>query len=140
MESQEIVKAVHYDNSDFLLQPNIKNPERLIYNNIFPFRKIPTEKDMETQKTYITISLGRFNLAKSTKTGIVRFNVFSHQDLLRTDHGFVRTDFIIGKIDELVNSTRGLGIGKVEFDSMDELYVNNDYLGMHIAYRLYEWN
>lgn len=87
------------------------------------------------------MSVRKYNLVNNCfKSGIVYLNVINHIDLIRTDHGFLRYDYIISEIDELMNQQRGIGLGKLEFQEMDELYVNEKYMGMYIAYRFSEFN
>lgn len=139
LESKNICKALWYNVSDFFDQPDIDDPSKLVYKKIFPYNFIP-ETNSE-QSTYITMGFGKFKLVgASFKSGLVRFRIFAHVDLHRTDYGLLRCDFIAGEIDKLINNERGIGIGKPQFHNMDELYVNNSYNGLIIDYKLYEWN
>ncbi|PYY28357.1 hypothetical protein [Paenibacillus illinoisensis] len=138
MSSQDILKALVYNDSNFLDNETV-DASSVMYSHIFPYRFIP--KTSETKKTYITISLGRYrNVEGSFKSGIVKFNVFTHQDLFQTDYGILRTDYIIMKLDEMFNQTKIMGIGKAEFYDMDELSVNTDYHGSYVAYKTYDFN
>ncbi|OPH47743.1 hypothetical protein BC351_10550 [Paenibacillus ferrarius] len=139
IESEELVKAVGYNESNFLEQPIITDPSSLIYENIYPYRFVP---DLNThQKTFITLSFRGYKPVDGYyKSGLVYFNVITHKDLIKTDYGALRYDFIIQKIDELMNNTRGLGIGNTQFHSMDELYIDEKYMGMFIAYKLLDFS
>lgn len=141
IESPQIVKALYYTDANFLDKPDLEKPEKLIYNNIFPFRRIPDDNDLKTRKTYLTLSFRDYRPVKTAfKSGLIYISVFTHQDLFRTDYGFLRTDFIINKIDEILNNNRAVGIGKTSFYYMDEYYINSTYSGLTIGYKLYEWN
>ncbi|MGV2885483.1 hypothetical protein [Paenibacillus taichungensis] len=138
LSSSEILKAVAHNETNFL---DLKEPDAdsIVYNRIFPHRFIP--KTSEEKKTYITISLGNFRPSGSSfKGGVVTFTVLTHQDLFRTDYGCLRVDYIIQKISELFNQTRGLGIGKAEFIDSDEVSLNTDYHGMYIKYKVVDFN
>lgn len=139
LSNQDICKAVKYPVRDFLDQPDVENPFDLIYDNIFPHFFIP--ETVKEEKTFITLSFRRYRPVKSAyKSGLLFINVFTHQNLYRTNYGFLRTDFIISEIDKLVNSKEGIGVGKPEFYDMDEMYINNLYSGLSIGYKLYEFN
>ncbi|WP_336764967.1 hypothetical protein [Paenibacillus sp. USHLN196] len=138
LSDTNILKAVVHNDTSFL-DKDIPNVEDVVYKHIYPHRFIP--KTSDEKKTYVTISFGKFQpVGTSFKSGFVTFNVISHQDLFRTDYGCMRVDFIIQKIDELMNQTRGMGIGKVEFSNSDEISLNTDYHGMYITYKLYDSN
>lgn len=139
VESQGLCKALRYTESNFLDMPDVTNPTELIYNKIYPYRFVP-DTSVEVS-TFVTISFRKYRPVKASfKSGFIYFNVFAHKNIHRTDYGFLRCDYIISEIDYLFNTQSGFGIGKTEFYDMDELYVNTDYHGMYIAYRLYEFN
>jgi hypothetical protein len=140
LSSQGICKALKYDKPNFLDQPDIIDPSDLIMNKIFPFYRVPdSEKDVST---YILLSFRNYQLVKSAyKSGIISISAITHKDLAITDYGFLRYDYIISEIDKLVNGKLGLGIGRLKFEKMDEvLFVNTDYIGSYIAYKLWEFN
>ena len=137
LNSKELCKALHYTNPNFLDQPDIEDPCELIYKNIYPYRFIPQVND--TRSTYITLSFGSYKpVGTHFKTGIISFHAFTHLDLIRTDYDKLRYDFLIAEIDKLMNQQRGIGIGKMQFHEADELLVNENYVGMYVAYKLYE--
>lgn len=137
---QGICKALKYNEPNFLDQPDIIDPSELIYDKIFPFYRVPDPN--EQASSYLLLSFRNYSLTKSGKfkTGNIRIYSIMHKSLVITDYGFLRYDYIISEIDKLMNSERGLGIGKLEFHHMDEALINNDYLGAYISYKPYEWN
>lgn len=138
LSSNEIMKALKYNEPDFLDQPDFDNTT-MLYSSLFPHRFIPGTSDKK--KTYITISFGKYRPIKNSfKSGLITFSVFAHQDLFRTDYGSLRTDFIITKLDEIFNEAEGLGVGKAEFYDMDALSVNADYHGAYISYQVCDFN
>jgi len=141
LSSQGICKALKYTSSNFLDQPDIVDPSELIMDKIYPYYRIP-ETSSEAS-SYILFSFRNYRLTKGGnkfKSGLIQIFAITHKSLITTDYGFLRYDYIISEIDKLMNDVRGIGIGKLEFDKMDEIYINNDYLGSYIAYKPYEWN
>lgn len=140
VSNQNLCKAIYYSNSGFLDQPDIHDTSILVYENVYPFSKIP-EISNDT-KTYITMSFGRYRQIDGGyfKSGIIYINVLVHKNNMQTDYGYLRTDYIVSAIDSLVQGDRGIGIGKVEFYEMNEFVANKDYLGVTIGYKLVEFN
>ncbi|MCP1185088.1 hypothetical protein [Paenibacillus sp. 1781tsa1] len=138
LSSNEIMKALKYNELNFLEQPDFDNAS-LLYSSLFPHRFIPGTSDQK--KTYITISFGKYRPTKTSfKSGLITFSVFTHQDLFRTAYGCLRTDYIITKLDEIFNEAEGLGVGKAEFYDMDALSMNPDYHGSYISYKVCDFN
>ena len=140
MLNDDISKALYYNQSNFLDQPSLEDPiDILRYKQVFPYRKVP--KVEEEMKTYITLRLGNFKpVGNKFKSGLITFYVFTHVDLMPTSYGFLRVDHIINKIDEVFNETRDFGIGKLEFDNMDEFDINESYTGTWIRYKVTDFN
>ncbi|MFI2856799.1 hypothetical protein ACH6EH_06635 [Paenibacillus sp. JSM ZJ436] len=140
-DSPELCKALYYTESNFLDMPDIEDPSILFYENIFPFARVP--ELAQEGKSYITMSFRDFRPTRTNhrfKSGLIQINAFTHNRLVRTDHGVLRFDLMMHEIDKLMNEKRGLGIGKTEFYKMDEYYVNEHYMGQYIAYKIYESN
>ena len=138
-DSTDLCKALYYNEPNFLDQPDIDDTGELFYNNIFPFSRIP--ELAKEGKSYLTMAFKDYRKVNNGfKSGFIYLHTFTHVNLIRTDHGFLRYDFIISEIDKLMNDQRGIGIGKAEFYKMDEYYVNEQYMGMYVAYKLWEFN
>jgi len=139
ISDMDLCKAVYYNNQNFLDQDDF-DTSLLIYNNIFPFRFIPDAA--QTQKTFITLTFGRITASSSTiKSERFCLNVFTHRDLFRTDYNATRVDFIINKIDQLMNRKRSLlGLGQLEFGYLDDIVVNDMFQGSTICYLPKEFN
>lgn len=137
--SQEICKALYYNDTNFLDQPDISNPPSLAYDYIYPYRFIPDETQTDV-KNYITLSFRSYRDAGVYfKSGKIYINVLNHVQTIKTDYGWLRYDYLIHNIDLLMNSTLGIGIGKAEFYDADEFYVNKNYVGMYVAYKIVEF-
>jgi hypothetical protein len=128
---------MYYRDTDFLEKPDISINE-VFYNNLYPYNFIPQEEDNSTNaKTYVTFNTARIRPVKGDKfrSSSLVIRVFTHRDLFRTDYGALRVDYLVSEIDELMSNSRGIGIGKLEFDGIDEFYVNNSYTGYLMIYR-----
>jgi len=132
IQNDNIVKAVGNVNSNFLDTASISNPRELLFENIYPFLYVP---DTETeQKCYITMKFKFQRDSNVYKLGKVCFYVFAHQDILKTDYPWLRTDYIINQIDDTFNETRDLGIGEVQFGSMEDMKFSNTHSGSYVEY------
>lgn len=142
VDNQNICKAAYYPDPDFLSMPDIF-PEDVLYANIFPYHFVPhPEESMETKQTYVSLSMKDFGKAGSVyfTAGHISVSVIAHNDLLATEYGFTRTDYVIAAIDEMLNGERGIGIGKLEFAEMNEIIVNDYYQGSYLNYRVLDFN
>lgn len=139
LSDMDLCKAVYYNEQNFLEQENIDDTGVLVYENIFPYRFIP---DTQTEmKTFITLTFGRVEgMNNSFKIGKFHFNVFTHRDLFKTDYGSTRVDYIVSKIDKMFNYKNTLGIGKLKFGHLDEIAVNDKFIGVSICYVPVEFN
>lgn len=135
IENQDIVKCLVNNENNFLdiPLPNDFDVTTLIYSQIFPYRFVPT---VQTEaKTFITMKFGYKPDGMTFKNGSIYFYIITHNSLLRTDYGSLRYDMLLNYIDEVFNSTRGIGLGKLPFYDMDEFVVNENYSGVYIAYK-----
>lgn len=139
-DSPDLCKALFYKEPNFLDQPDIEDPSELFYTSIYPYSRVP---ELPTEgKSFVTMAFREYRKTKNNffKSGYIYIHAFTHLSLIRTDYGVLRYDLMINEIDKLMNDKRGLGIGKTEFYKMDEYYVNEQYLGNYIAYKVYEQN
>lgn len=139
ISSQDLCKALYYSESDFLEKPDILDTSNLIRSKISPFNRIP---DLTKNKsTFLTFNFRDYRLVGNKfKSGFIEFHVITHQDYIYTDYESLRYDMILSYIDEMFNENRELGIGKLLFHRMDEFYVNTEYVGTLISYKLWEFN
>lgn len=139
--NKEIVQAVGCDEPNFLDESNLINdPETLVWNKIFPYKYVPSLT--QDRSTFITLGFSNYGATKGQqfKSGLITFYIFCHNDLQKTDTGFLRTDYITHQIDKLFGRTYKVGgIGKIEFVDMSDLSINEQYHGNRLTYRVYEW-
>lgn len=140
LSSQGLCKALAHNERNFLDMPSLDDPVKLMYDKIFPYYRVPDSENPAS--SYILMSFRNFRLVKNKfKSGQINIFTLTHKDLVRTDYGFLRYDYMLEEVDKILNSQDGIGIGKTEFVKMDEWTVNNElYIGNVIAYKIYEWN
>lgn len=138
ISSDNIVKALSYNEINFLEKVLPDDVTKLIYTQIFPYSKVPTTT--ETAKTFITMKFAYKPEETFFKLSNIYFYIFTHISLVRTAYGCLRYDFIINEIDKIFNAQRGIGIGKLQFYDMTDFQINDDWLGATIAYKATEFN
>ena len=137
--NEDIVKCLVNNQSNFLdiSLPMDFDVTSLIYNSIYPYRFIP---QIQTEpKTFITMRFGYKPNGMTYKNGSIYFYIITHNSLIRTDYGMLRYDFLANKIDEMMNSSRDIGLGKLPFHDMDDFIVNENYIGIYLAYKSTEF-
>lgn len=134
----ELAKCLLSDSQDFKkYTPTDEDLDDLIWKNIYPCQY--TVGTLQEVKSFITM---RFKYLKSHssvyKTGYITFYIFCHKDIVKTDYGILRYDFMLQRVNQLMFNTRNLSwIGKMEFDSMSDILTGNtgDFVGVEITYR-----
>lgn len=111
----------------------------MINKNIFPRKRKIDFSD--TQDIYITLHFSNFRkINNSFKSGRVTFYIFCHQDKLNIDSLGDRLDYLVSKVDELFNQSSYMGIGKLEFSSMDESEIDKNHPANIISYKVIDFN
>lgn len=96
-------------------EPEITNPEDLIYHNIYDFVRIPETIDEE--KTYICIKVDVPQVYRSSflfKQLIISIYIISHQKQMITEYGGTRIDLISALLDKMLNGRKDIGKKKLE--------------------------
>lgn len=139
LSDQELCKAIFYTDEGFLERDDIEYTDELVYRNIYPHRFIP---DSSTEiETYITISCTDYRPSgNSFKNGLLGIYMFTHKDNFKTDYGYTRMDFVLSRVEELMNSQRGVGIGELQFYSLNEYVVNEKFQGYALIYKTMDFN
>lgn len=113
--SKRIIEKVLCNDPDIvevLDNPNItmENCDELLYENIFPFIRIPNAQD--TSKNFICYSIddisenGRNDIIKQQ---YIQFAIFVHKDLVKTRYGIARHDTLRYIIRDLFNRSHLFG-------------------------------
>ena len=137
--NDDIVKCLINNNSDFKIStiPNDFDRTSLVYSQMFPFKYIP--EIQSEPKTFIALKTSYKPDGMTFKIGSIIFYVITNQSIISTDNG-LRYDFLINKIDEIFNSSRFIGVGKLPFYDMDEFVIDSSgkWLGSYICYKTTE--
>lgn len=141
LKDQDLMKLLFYNNETPLSSPDIVNPSALLFNNIFPYPKLPLVE--ENQKAIITVmfSNARLNSNIKFKDYKLIFNIMCHVDLWKI-RGGLRPYEIAQRIDNIFNEKRGtsLSIGKVIFDDFIYREYNQKFNGFYLCYSLTDFN
>lgn len=113
--SKRIIEEVLYNDPDIvevLDNPKIdpSYPEELIFENIFPFVRIPGTQD--ESKNFICFSIddmGEIARNDIMKQQYIQFVIFVHKDLVKTKYGVARHDLLSYIIRDLFNRSHLFG-------------------------------
>ena len=120
------------DNKD--LDPTA--PEDYLYENIFPFIRIPGVQD--TSKNFITFSIsnmGNGPTNKVMKNQYIQFVIFVHKDLVKTNYGMSRHDCLGYIIRDIFHLSNKLGM-QMELVSDIEGATDNDFITRTLKFEL----
>ena len=137
-ENDNIVKCLACNDINFL-DSDISSfdKSKLFYSQIFPYK---TNTDILTEtKSFITMSF-EFNNKNNDlyfKIGRLNFFIIIHKDLIKTDYGMIRYDYLMSEIDSTFNGLNSdLGIGKLVWERSYDFQTDNpNYLGVAISYK-----
>jgi len=139
IDNENLVKALSNNTEDFLDQPLISDVTSIIYKNVFPYKYIPSAQ--ETASSYITMAFTNFSPQnREFKVGNIYFYIICHNNLLKTNYGCLRYDYIVNLIDEIFNDTGNISIGDFKFDSMSDFQVDSNHIGCWICYEARSFN
>lgn len=138
LEDDNLIKALTNITKDFIDQPLISDKNSIIYSNLYPYRYVP--ETTTDPKVYITMAFTNYRLyGTQFKSGNIYFYALCHKSLMQTDYGCNRCEYIVNKIDSLFQDERGYGLGKLEFNSMNDISVNDEYVGIELGYKLVDF-
>jgi hypothetical protein len=101
--------------------------DSLVWNNVFPCLKV-VDTSVE-DKNYITMKFRykKSNEANIWNVGTVTFYILCYHANIRTDYSEMRHDYLLQCIDNVINNSRNdTWLGKITFDEMDEMVVDNE--------------
>lgn len=137
VQDDNIVKALINKDADFLDTdiPDGFVRKSLIYTQVLPYKFFPNVKTEEN----IFIS-SKFRYEKDGnffKIGYITFFIITHINLVRTNEGILRYDYVLNQIDELFNKDNSLTriVGKMSLDVAEDLCINENWIGLLVKYR-----
>ena len=142
---KRIIEQKLYSDPDIieiLDNPNLSpdSPEEYVYENIFPFIRIPGTQD--TSKNFITFSIsdmGRSPGNEVMKSQYVQFVIFVHQNLVKTKYGMARHDCMAYIIRDIFNLSNILG-PQMNLVSNVEGITDGNYLTRTLKFELIDDN
>ena len=115
IRKKRIISRMLYEDPDIIevldnpeLDPEC--PEEYIYNNIYPFVRIPGTQD--TSRNYITFMLDDIEKAqfnKTMKSQFLKVVIFVHKDLVKTKWGADRHDLLAYLVRDVFHLSNSLG-------------------------------
>lgn len=111
-------------------------PESYLYENIYPFVRIPGTQD--TSRNYICFTVDDMERNPSNpvmKNQYVQFVIFVHKDLIKTNYGMARHDLLGYLIRDIFNLSNKLG-PQMELVSNREGVTDTDYLTRTLKFEL----
>lgn len=132
VRKKRLIEQILYSDPDIievLDNPELDSscPESYVYENIYPFLRIPGTQD--TVKNFITFTVDdmeRMPMNPVMKSQYVQFVVFVHKDLIKTQYGMARHDLLGYLIRDIFNLSNKLG-PQMELISNRESTTDSDY-------------
>lgn len=131
LESSEIVEGLNLDEDT--------DPSEITYKHIFPFGVIaPTQSDAKCMIT-VEITMPQVSTVnRFFKDVLLVINVICHNDLMRTDYGIPRHDYLSAKICELLNGSAFVGYGEMQLVSNTEGAFTERHSGRTMRFQVKE--
>ena len=142
---KRIIEQILYSDEDIvevLDNPKIDpdSPEDLVYENIFPFIRIPGTQDVS--KNFITFTVDDIERMPSNsvmKTQTIQFVIFVHKDNIKTKYGMSRHDLLGYIMRDIFNLSNKLG-PQMELVSNREGVTDTDYHTRTLRFELIDDN
>ena len=132
VRKKRLIEQILYSDEDIVeildnpsIDPSL--PEDLVYENIFPFLRIPGTQDVS--KNFITFTVDDMERIPSNqvmKKQIIQFVIFVHKDHIKTNYGMARHDLLGYLIRDIFNLSNKLG-AQMELTSNREAVTDTDY-------------
>lgn len=139
--SKRIIETVLCNDPDVIeiidnaeLDPN--TPDEYLYNNIYPFIRIPGTQDVS--KTFICYSIDDISANEYNdrmKLQYIQFVVFVHKDLIKTKYGVARHDLLSYIIRDLFNRSHLFG-HELKLCSDKEGVTDTDYTTRTLKFQI----
>lgn len=145
VRKKRLIEQILYSDGDIvevLDNPNIdpESPEDLVYENIYPFIRIPGTQDVS--KNFITFTIDDTERIPSNnvmKTQTIQFVIFVHKDNIKTKYGMARHDLLGYLIRDIFNLSNKLG-PHMELISNREGVTDADYHTRTLKFELIDDN
>lgn len=136
LSDDDLLQAIVNTDIDFLAtdkRVTIDNKNALVYDYIFPYKKISTSNT--EAKTFVVMSFTNIKKKSNAyKSGHITFFIVCTESMLKTKQG-LRYDYIADKIDDLFLET-GSGIGSLEFLDRGDIEILSGYYVHYIRFEI----
>ena len=130
LDSSEIVEAINAENLD---------PSELVYTHIFTFGVIPGTQTEAKNIITVEVTMPQVSTVNYFfKDILLIINVICHTDLMRTDFGVPRHDYISKLICEILNGSTEFGYGEVGLVSNTENAFSERHSGRTMRFQTKE--
>jgi hypothetical protein len=125
-------------------EPDIveKDPSELIYNNVFPYKRIPGTQ--EEAKVFIMIAVDIPSVSSANciiKEMLLTITVVCHEGKMRTAYGGTRVDLLAAAIQNILNGTKAFNGNKLEYTSdIEGVFINGGWFYRELKFRAGEKN
>ena len=136
-KSDTLKQAISSTRSDFK-EDAIPSIYDLIYNNIFPYKYPRTLENIQKTILSICVDLGS---RPTLRDGSLDIYIYTHVDLMNTDYNITRNDYIVCRIEELLNDSMVKGVmSEISFVDTRELPPVKDWCVNLISYKFTSLN
>lgn len=145
IRKKRLIEEILYTDDDIveiLDNPDIDPscPEDLVYQNLYPFVRIPGTQDVARSYICYTIDdMERISSNSAMKSQYIQFVIFVPKDLIKTKYGMSRHDLLGYLIRDIFNLSNKLG-PQMELVSNREGVTDTDYLTRTLKFELIDDN
>lgn len=135
LSNERLKRVLHYDTKDALTRPNLTEEQSLdLLGN--ELRIVPKLKVEEENRTYLIVSFDNFFPSSNPefRDNNIEFDILCHVDNWQLNDLKLRPYVIAGELDAMFNNKRLTGIGLLNFVSMNQTILTDEYLGLCILY------
>lgn len=136
MENQQLKKLLYYNSNDCLSKPDLTEEQSisLIGNQIKIIPKLYVDPNY---LTYLLINFDEYTPNKTNpqfRDNNVHFDIVCHYDKWMLQDFQLRPYKIAAELDSMFNNQKLSGIGRLEFQGMNQIVLNSEFAGLHLQY------
>lgn len=137
LQDKRLQRLLYYPTKDCLSQPDLTEEQAI---GLFgqQVRIVPRLDVDNLLKNYLIITFNNFRTNYENpqfRDNTIMFDILCHYDTWQLEDFSLRPYKIAGELDFLFNDKRLTGIGKLEFLSATELFLNTEYGGLCLCYQ-----
>lgn len=136
VNDNELARAILIKDSNFkdFDYPTVIHKASMENKNIFSYLLIPKLQD--TIESYVLMSFN-FDYSKNSIISYVTvtFNILTHIQLQEVDYDFLRLDFIVQKIKEILNRNNDFSSKLYLINEVDLPPANENYIGSKLVFK-----